>query len=306
MNLSRSFRYAHRVLNLGDLACAVRLALERVGLDPDIALFSVTEQLGDGTIAKDQRPLKDIERVCDPATTPIAYYSTGSPTSLYFALGSYEAGTYSLHIEAESAGHTELVRQTFEETLHLTPEPERDPATALGDAVMALVTEYLTPLQKRVEALEEFLRPRSRRLRCFLSYRFNDENDIVALRIQQFLGLLDVEVLSGANYEPRQVSEKVLSKLREPLDFIVLLITGAGESMWTRDEIGTAIHQGIGLVPVVEKGAKFDPGLFADVEYVEYDGGHVGDAFLKILQAVRFVREQQVSQQPLSPDKGSG
>src|SRR5207302_4557130 len=120
----------------------------------------------------------------------------------------------------------------------------------------------------RLETLEDAVFPPTRRLRCFLSYRFTDTNEIIALRVQQFLTLLDIEVLSGASYEPRQVSEKVLSKLRQPLDFIVLLITGTGESMWTRDEIGTAIHKGVAFIPLVQKGTTFEPGLFADVEYV--------------------------------------
>lgn len=143
----------------------------------------------------------------------------------------------------------------------------------------------------------------ARRLRCFLSFRFNDASEFVALRVQQFLTLLDVEVLTGANYEPRQVSEKVLSKLRQPLDLIVLLITRDGESMWTRDEIGTAIHKGVALVPLIEKGAKLEPGLFADIEYVEFEAGHIGDAFLKLLQAVRFVREQKGSSANITESK---
>ena len=162
------------------------------------------------------------------------------------------------------------------------------------------IAEALAPVLKRVEQLEEALLAPSRRLRCFLSYRFTESNELVALKIQQFLTLLNVEVISGATYEPRQVSEKVLSRLREPLDLIILLITSNGESMWTRDEIGTAIHRGIALVPLVEKDAKFEPGLFADVEYVEFAAGHVGDAFLKLLQAVHFVREQKQAKVPSS------
>src|SRR5262245_50120609 len=130
-------------------------------------------------------------------------------------------------------------------------------------------------------------------LKCFLSYRFTDENEIAALPVQEFLRLLNVEVRTGNRYEPRQVSEKMLSILSEPLDFIVLLITANGESMWTRDEINTALHKGIHLVPLVEKGATFHRGLFADLEYIEFTPGHIGDAFLKLLQAIEFIREQQ-------------
>jgi hypothetical protein len=136
---------------------------------------------------------------------------------------------------------------------------------------------------------------RRQTLKCFLSYRFTDENEILALRVQEFLKLLDVEVRTGNRYEPRQVSEKVLSILREPFDCIVLLITANGESMWTRDEINTAIHKGIHLIPLVEKGVTFQPGLFADLEYIEFAPGHIGDVFLKLLQAIQFIRGSEGS-----------
>ena len=51
------------------------------------------------------------------------------------------------------------------------------------------------------------------------------------------------------------------------------------------------------------EGAKFESGLFADIEYVEFVAGHVGDAFLKLLQAVHFVREQK---QVKAPSSGAG
>lgn len=224
---------------------------------------------------------------------------------MFISLYAASDTVYTLHIETSAAEYLEIVRQTFEENLHFDPPSPTDAAAGfdrIGDALASLMDTTLEPLIERIGKLEAAAAARSRRLRCFLSYRFGDANDLVALRIEQFLTTLDVEVLSGANYEPRQVSEKVLSKLRQPLDFIIILITSTGESMWTRDEIGAAIHKGVGLVPLIEKGAKFDPGLFADLEYVEYDEGHIGDAFLKLAQAVRFVREQVAAENTTSQD----
>ena len=54
-------------------------------------------------------------------------------------------------------------------------------------------------------------------LKCFFSYRFADENEITALRIQEFLKLLDVEVSQEIDMSRCRISEKVLSALREPL-----------------------------------------------------------------------------------------
>jgi hypothetical protein len=59
--------------------------------------------------------------------------------------------------------------------------------------------QALESVTRRLEALEEVVLNPRRRLRCFLSYRFTDTNEIAALRVSQFLRLLGVEVLSGAS-----------------------------------------------------------------------------------------------------------
>ena len=109
----------------------------------------------------------------------------------------------------------------------------------------------------------------------------------------RFLGLLNVEVDTGATYEPRGISEKVKTKLNQPLDFIVLIVSANGESMWTRDEISYAHGRGIKVIPLVEDGANFSPGLFSDLEYIPYARGHIADAFIKLLEAIRFVESDK-------------
>ena len=297
MKLTRSFSYVRRILAPGELSRTLKLVLERVGIDPLNSTFSITEKLADGTTSTSRGTLKDTDPICDPGLRSVSFYNPGDLT-FYLAVSAQSDDVYTLHLETEGAEHLEIARQTFEESLHLDAPPPVDQNAGnsrIAEALATFVNASLSPLQERIEKLEVAVLSRSRQLRCFLSYRFNDANEITALRLQQFLSILNVEVLTGANYEPRQVSEKVLSKLREPLDFVVILITSAGESMWTRDEVGAAIHKGLALVPLVEKGTKFEPGLFADIEHVEYEAGHVGDSFLKLAQAVRFIREQKVN-----------
>ena len=89
---------------------------------------------------------------------------------------------------------------------------------------------------------------------------------------------------SGDSYEPRPVSQ-IMGRLKDDLDFIVLL-AGDGESFWTRDEIATANHKRIPLVPIMEAGVD-EPGLFGDSECVPYAKGHIGDLLLKVLEAVK-------------------
>jgi hypothetical protein len=283
----------------GQLASALGLAMKAIGVDPNKASCHFHERLGDGTYFERRVGLREIETICDVAKQPFILIERTAEGEFSLSIGPNSADTFQLSIKAATVQILNDARETLEQVLQLQESQESLYNPFTGDTDRRL-GEALAPVLKRIEQLEEAIFAPSRPLRCFLSYRFAESNEIVALQIQQFLTLLNVEVLSGATYKPRQVSEKVLSRLREPLDLIILLITSNGESMWTRDEVGTAIHRGIALVPLVEKGAEFEPGLFADVEYVEFAAGHVGDAFLKFLQAVHFVREQKQAKAPSS------
>jgi hypothetical protein len=303
MSVRRSFVYQYRVFEAGQLASALGLAMKAIGVDPNEASCHLRERLGDGTYLERRVGLHEIETICDVAKQPFILVKTTAEGNFALSMGPNSVESFQLTIGAATVQILNDVRATLERVLQLQESQESlyDPFSGDTDRRIA---EALAPVLKRVEQLEEALLGPSRPLRCFLSYRFTESNENVALKIQQFLALLNVDVLSGATYEPRQVSEKVLSRLREPLDLIILLIMSNGESMWTRDEIGTAIHRGIALVPLVEKGAKFESGLFADVEHVEFAAGHVGDTFLKLLHAVHFVREQKQAK-ALSSEVGS-
>ena len=168
--------------------------------------------------------------------------------------------------------------------------------TDLGlEEVAKKSTSPIKDIAKRLTTLEAKVSGSSRKLRCFLSYRFSPDSENTAFRVERFLALLEIEVIKGTSYEPRSISEKVMERLNQPLDFIVLLLTSTGESMWTRDEIAAALQKDIAVVPLVEEGVTFAPGLFGDLEYIEFARDHVGDAFLKLLEAVTFVRQQKPS-----------
>ncbi len=293
MYASRDFVFAHRSLRVGELAAGLAAAFRAAGLDATCAEFSVSDTLPDGTHTQRDVSFSDLENmVIARASVSVSVRSEEVRLEARYHAS---ADALSLHLAASAPKLIALAREAFQTALHLDPPPPPTPYSGptIWDGVDAAIQEALAPVLDRVAALESSGEASMRRLRCFLSFRFNDASELLALRVQKFLALVDVDVLTGATYEPRQVTEKVLSRLREPLDFIVILVTADGESMWTRDEIGAALHAGIALVPLVERGAKLEPGLFGDVEYIEFAQGHIGDAFLKLLQAVRFVREQQ-------------
>lgn len=290
MKFRKTFFYKDRVFEPCEISRACSEALYRLEIDPSSEAFTVHECLPDGTNVNHEVTLSDLETICDLKKEVLFYLL--SPHFVFFSLSSHNDDLLILSVEASDISSLDILHKVFEEKLSL----EKAPLEKENEGSTTENNETLQSIVRRLDALESIVLAPSRRLRCFSSYRFSDTNEVPALRIKQFLSLLNVEVLSGASYEPRKVSEKVLSKLRQPLEFIVLLLTAEGESMWTRDEIAAAIHKGIALVPLVEKGAKLTPGLLADIEYVEFPKGCIGEAFLKLLEAVCFIREQKLLQ----------
>jgi hypothetical protein len=244
----------------------------------------------DGTAVSRDATLGDLEHVSG-ATETVGLWHTSSAGSADIMLWPSE-DRFFLRISVPSTKLLMPLHDAITSSLDLAPAPPRAASPDVDERVAATVGERTAELSTRIGSLEVAFAARSRRLQCFLSFRFTDANELISLRLQQFLSLLEVDVVTGATYEPRQVTEKVLSRLAGPLDLIILLVTSDGESMWTRDEIGAAIHKNLALVPIIEKGASLEPRLFGDVEYIEYTPGHIGDAFLKLLQAIVFVRQQ--------------
>lgn len=152
----------------------------------------------------------------------------------------------------------------------------------------------LKQISDRLTILERVILGPNRKLRCFLSYRFTSETEESARKVREFLSLLDIDIVTGNTYEPRAISHKVMDRLNDNLDFVILLIGNNGESFWTRDEIATANSKLLPLIPIVEEGAIFSPGLFGDLEQIPYSKGHIGDSFLKILEAIKYVRQKSL------------
>jgi hypothetical protein len=148
-------------------------------------------------------------------------------------------------------------------------------------------------IEQRLKMLENKIKLPENKLSCFLSYRFNKRSKAIALELTRFLELLGVNVISGAGYEPRRVNEKVTARLNQPLDFLIYLITEDGESTWTRDELAYALGKGYALIIVVESGIKIDQGLMGNWEYLEYDADHISDAFVGILEALRYIKREK-------------
>src|SRR5207247_9047167 len=138
--------------------------------------------------------------------------------SLSFRFGDSYDGL-SLEVSAGAATTLNNVFDHFIKGLGLKELPLEDPNRKTR---IDFAEEDISALDDRLRRVERALSRVTPRLRCFLSYRFGDANELMALRVQRFLALLGVEVVTGQSYEPRRVSDKIAERLTQELDFVVL------------------------------------------------------------------------------------
>jgi len=155
------------------------------------------------------------------------------------------------------------------------------------------IKQEIQDIRQSIHFIQNQLDINKPKLRCFISYRFTDNSKYKVLELTRFLELIGIEVITGVGYEPRTVSEKVLSKLSNPLDFIIYLLTKDGESTWIRDEMAVAVGKGYSIIPLVEEGVTLEKGILGDLEYIPFD--HISDSYIGILEAINFIKEKRSS-----------
>jgi hypothetical protein len=277
---SKTHFYENRILSPGELTKAI-LSIAKLVPDHEEIRILKHQTLADDTHTSDpDLTLDDLETMLqlDSTRLYISFHSKTTVTHL-------EVNGYGKYIEiAASSDRSTLPQalvQNFSAALAVKP-------------IRLEFTDAVSELTSRVEYLERKITSPKERLKCFLSYRFDPAVEGLAQKLERFLALLDVDVVTGAGYEPRSVVAKIRDKLgSSDLDFLVLLISKNGESMWTRDEIAMAK---VPVIPIVEDGAKFEPGLFGDLEYIRFSDGHIEESFIKLLEALKFIRLQKPSE----------
>jgi hypothetical protein len=191
-------------------------------------------------------------------------------------------GLLLLNCALEKASFSNPIFEIFENNLNLEKSgPEK------------VETIDIFKLETRVANLESEMSKKSEATSCFLSYRFNEQSKPLAFELSKFLDLLGIKVISGMGYEPRRVTEKVMSRLKNQHDFFIYLITSEGESTWTRDELAYAFATELPVILLVEKGASVGKGLLGDWEYIEFERSHIGDTYIAILEATKFIKSQK-------------
>ena len=286
MSFSKSRFYIYKVLEAGLLAKAVESFVATLGDKPARIGISVSQDLPDGGTAhrKFSSP-SELVTICDLKGQWILVDGWTSSNEFRSFNIKEDSGLIEVSASSDTPGNMQSILELLTKTLELKE--------ASDETLAKNQSPSRREISERLAVLERIVLGPSRTLRCFLSYRFTPENEDPARRLRDFLTLLGIDVVTGNTYEPRPVSQKVIERLKDDLDFVVLLIGQDGESFWTRDEIAAAKQKMIPLVPIVEEGMNFSSGLYGDLEYITYSKGHIGDSFLKVLEAVKYVRQQR-------------
>jgi hypothetical protein len=147
-------------------------------------------------------------------------------------------------------------------------------------------------LKARVAALEKNARGAGNNPKCFISFKFDDPETVTQVnRLKRLLAAAHIEFLTGEQFEPRRIEDKVKGRLRADVDFLVAVITKAGESKWIRDEIADANSRGLWIVLLLEEGATFEKGIFGTLEYIRYTVA-IEQTFPAVLEGINFVRAE--------------
>ena len=148
----------------------------------------------------------------------------------------------------------------------------------------------LEALEMRVAALEKAVKDAGNNPKCFISFKFEDPQIVAQVnRLERLLAAVRVEFLTGEQFEPRRIEDKVKARLRADVDFLIAVISKAGESKWIRDEIADANSRGLWIVILLEEGATFDNGIFGTLEHIPYTVA-IEQTFPAVLEGINFIK----------------
>jgi hypothetical protein len=229
--------------------------------------------------AESLRGVVDLSKVEFTLTARISYTAL---SKLVFLSCHTVAGLFNVIAEGEESVQC-LERMALNLGLERTEAPAAD--------------DTIERLELRVLALEKAIRNAERKLKCFISFKFDDARTVAHVdRLKRVLAAVHIEWVTGEQFEPRRIEDKVKARLRADVDFVVAVISKAGESKWIRDELADANARGLWIVLLLEDGATFDKGIFGTLEYISYDLA-IEQTVPALLEGINFIRAE-VSNRP--------
>jgi hypothetical protein len=288
MQVNRHKVYENKKFRPRDISSALISIMDELGIPEDAIELSGTFKARNGEMESKRIDLSYLAAIRDfeGQTSAISlFYPTdlikGHSKDNSISFSNSEGGIL-LNVCTTNFPSIQSIMDKLEDQLKLIERPEK-PQRKSG----------IAPFEGKAETREITSPEISKSASCFLSYRFNARVKFLAPELSRFLTLLDIKVVSGVGYERRRVARKVSGRQKSGYDFFIYLITQDDEGTWIKDELALANGEGAPVIILVEKGSKTGKEILGGHEYIEFDGDHIGDTFIAILEAINFMKDQK-------------
>ena len=298
--MNACFYYRSKLLQVGELKEAAEQAVEAVlGKDAQIKVryprhtgrAGVSDEIELG--AESLRAIVDLNKInlkLIARPTDKVY----SPKLIYVSFNAPNEGlVYFSGAEEESVQCMERIALNL--ALEQTEAPEDELRRAeheLQDKLRHAEHELRLEVESRLSALEKAAKDLERTPKCFISFKFDDTQTVNQVdRLKRLLAAVHIEWVTGEQFEPRRIEDKVKAKLRADIDFVIAVISKAGESKWIRDELADANARSLWIVLLLEDGAKFDKGIFGALEYISFDLA-IDQTFSAVLEGINYIKAE--------------
>jgi hypothetical protein len=232
--------------------------------------------------------LKELNKNNLPLT--IRFYKEGSVADIEFER---YWKILSVSVEGFEKLKTDEIHQIIQESLCLTDPTEEDwRSQASAPDIISLLWKLYDRTETILEQFETSEGKPRKRLKCFVSFRFDDHSKALGFELREFLELIGVEFVSGLGYEPRAISEKVLDRLTGELDIFIVIHSSTGDSAWLNQEIGIAKGRKLPILILREETSETDLGMLEGAEYLLFPDNNISKAFVGILQALNFIKKE--------------
>lgn len=295
MQVNRHKAYEGKKFRSKEISNTLIAIMDEMNIPEDAIAITGTYKNRSGEAVTKEISLTDLSAIRD-FEGQISGISMAYPTDLIksrnkdntISFSDYE-GAIMLSVSSDNFPAIQNIMDKIEEQLKLTEileKPQRKTASKLAPFEGNVPIEESAPVL--VNRRQEIYKSSS----CFLSYRFHARAKSYAPELSRFLTLIDIKVISGVGYERRRVAGKASGRQKSNYDFFIYLITQEDESTWTKDELTSAYDEGVPVIILLEKGVNIGREIIGSHEYVEFDGDHIGDTFIAILEAINFMRDQ--------------
>jgi len=290
MKFSVHKAYMPKVFKLGQIAKTIRSFLQNYDVDCESISYSLyykenSIEWNDTVQFKDLYQINDFSRnLC----SLIFRFDIKENSHDFYVSFQNQSGVFYLGFGAPSLEDAKENLELFERELGLC-EYVKESKQSIN------IKEELQRINDKLIDLEQKVNQGNENLKCFISYRFNDRIEKYISELKRFLKMVGIDVITGSDYEPRRISEKVTDKLKMDYDFIIYVVTKEGESTWCRDELGASYGRDYTIIPILEEGCELENGILSDWEYINFRPDHIGDIYVKLLEGINYIKKQKRS-----------